>query len=214
MIRIMLVDDHALVRCGIQRLLRDIEGMAVVAEAESGEKAIELAKRHAPEVVLMDVSMPGMGGLEATRRLLQFDPGIKLIVVTAHANDLYPTRFLKAGAFGYLSKGCSVQEIVEAIRTVHKGQRYLASDIAMQVAISSVSPKEGRSPFESLSQRELQVMMMVTQGRKTQDISDQLSLSPKTVATYRSRVLAKLGVQSDVELTHLAMRHGVIPGNR
>jgi two-component system invasion response regulator UvrY len=157
----------------------------------------------------MDVNMPGIGGLEATRKLLQIHGDMKIIVVTMHVEEPFPTRLLKAGATGYLTKGCAITEIVEAIRTVHKGKRFIGSDVAQQLALGML-PGNDRSPFDALSQRELQVMLMVTQGQKIQEIAEMLCLSPKTVSTYRYRLFDKLNVKSDVELTHLAMRHGMI----
>jgi len=211
-IKVLLVDDHELVRTGIRRLLDDFTDIDVIAEAESGEIAINLVRKHRPHVVLMDVNMPGIGGLEATRKLTQIDPEVKVIVVTIHLDEPFPTRLLKAGASGYLTKGCAVSEIVDAIRQVSKGKRFIGTDVAQQLAMTML-PGSDKSPFDSLSQRELQVMLMVTQGQKIQEIADKLCLSPKTVSTYRYRLFEKLEVKSDVELTHLAMRHGMIDEN-
>jgi len=211
-IKVLLVDDHELVRTGIRRLLDDFDDLDVIAEAESGEEAITLVRKLRPQVVLMDVNMPGIGGLEATRKLTQIDPAVKVIVVTIHLDEPFPTRLLKAGAAGYLTKGCAVSEIVAAIRQVGKGKRFIGSDVAQQLAMTML-PGNDKSPFDALSQRELQVMLMVTQGQKIQEIADKLCLSPKTVSTYRYRLFEKLDVKSDVELTHLAMRHGMIDEN-
>ena len=211
MYRVLLVDDHELVRCGIRRLLEDSDCVEVVGEADSGEKAIPLVKHYKPDVVLMDVNMPGIGGLEATRRLLQIDADLRVVVVSVFGNDPFPTLFLEAGAAGYITKGCSVDEMVAAIRTVCTGGRYIGSAIAQVMALNLL-PGAQKSPFEKLSQRELQVMLMVAQGQKVQEISDKLCLSPKTISTYRHRLFDKLGVHNDVELAHLAMRHGVIAG--
>jgi len=210
--KVLLVDDHELVRTGIRRLLDDFDDIEVIAEADSGEAAIALVREHHPQVVLMDVNMPGIGGLEATRKLLQISPETKVIVVTIHLDEPFPTRLLEAGASGYLTKGCAVSEIVDAIRQVGKGKRFIGSDVAQQLALTML-PGSDKSPFDALSQRELQVMLMVTQGQKIQEIADKLCLSPKTVSTYRYRLFEKLDVKSDVELTHLAMRHGMIDEN-
>ncbi|WJW74293.1 UvrY/SirA/GacA family response regulator transcription factor [Thiohalobacter sp. IOR34] len=209
MIKLLLVDDHELVRSGIKRILEDTPGMQVLGEASSGEEAIEFVRRNAPDVIIMDINMPGIGGLETTRKLLQIHPGLKIIVVTVHIQEPYPTRMLEAGASGYLTKHCAVDEIVDAIKAVMQGERYISADIAKQLALNML-PGGTRSPFERLSQREMQVMLMVTQGHSIQDISDRLCLSPKTVSTYRYRLYEKLGVSNDVELTHFAMRHGIL----
>lgn len=209
MIKVLLVDDHQLVRTGIRRILDDAEDVEVCAEAASGEEALEMVQKTQPEVVLMDVDMPGIGGLEATRKLLRIDDTLKIIALTVHMEEPFPSRLMEAGALGYLTKGCCEQEILNAIRAVHGGERYIGSDIARQIALSGLSGKS-RNPFERLSQREVQVMMMITQGHKVQEISDILSLSPKTVSTYRYRLYEKLGVTNDVELTHLAIRHDMI----
>ncbi|HED15856.1 MAG TPA: two-component system response regulator UvrY [Gammaproteobacteria bacterium] len=209
MINVLLADDHELVRTGIKRLLNDVRGIKVVGEASSGEEALELAKTRQPDVVLMDVSMPGIGGLEATRKLILSHPGVRVIVVTVHAEEPFPTRMLEAGAYGYLTKGCGVQEIVKAIKTVHLGKRYISSDIAQEMALSMM-PGGSQSPFETLSPREMQVMLMVTDGKGPQEISDTLCLSPKTVSTYRRRLFEKVGVENDVELTRLVIRHGIL----
>jgi len=209
MIHVMIVDDHELVRTGIRRLLDDAPGIKVVAEAACGEDAITLVRQHRPNVVLMDVNMPGIGGLETTRKLMQIDPDLKVIVVTVHTDEPFPTRLLEAGAYGYLTKGCAVDEIIKAIKSVFMGKRYVASDVAQQLALS-ILPGGEQSPFDSLSQRELQVMLMVTQGIKVQDIANKLHLSPKTISTYRYRLFEKLNVNTDVELTHLAMRYSMM----
>ena len=209
MINVVLVDDHQLVRSGIRRILDDAEDVRVVGEAASGEEALKLVKQARPSVVLMDVNMPGIGGLEATRKLLRIDENLKIIALTVHVDEPYPSRLLEAGALGYLTKGCDENEIITAIRAVQRGERYIGADIARQMALSGLSGSS-RNPFGKLSQREVQVMMMITKGHKVQEISDVLCLSPKTVSTYRYRLYEKLGVDNDVELTHLAIRHDMI----
>jgi len=213
LIKVMIVDDHDLIRSGISRLLADQDKIKVVGEACSGEDAVAKARGLRPDVVLMDANMPGIGGLEATRRLLRFDPDVKVIAVTVHGDEPYPTRFMQAGAAGYVTKGADIQEMVIAIRQVASGKRYLTPEIAQQMALKAVNPEE-ESPFDGLSDREMQVMLMITKGQKVQDISEQLFLSPKTVNSYRYRLFEKLKIENDVELTHMALRHGVIEADK
>lgn len=209
MINVLIVDDHDLVRTGIKRILDDVTGIKVIAEARSGEEALRLGRELKPNVVLMDVKMPGIGGFEATRKLLRLDPDMKILIVTICDNDIYPARLLQIGAAGYLTKGSSMNEMIQAIKAVHSGQRYISPEIASKLAFRHVSDTE-ETPFEMLSERELQVMLMITRGEKVQTIADQLCLSPKTVNSYRYRIFEKLDVQNDVELTLLAIRHGLI----
>lgn len=209
MINVLLVDDHELVRTGIKRILDDVKDIQVLGEADCGESALEMSRELDLDVVLMDVNMPGIGGLETTRRLLLQHPKLKVIVVTVHAGEPFPTRLLEAGASGYLTKDCGQAEIINAIYSVHSGKRYIASNIAQKIALSMM-PGAHKSPFDNLSQREMQVMLMITQGQSSQEISDRLCLSPKTVSTYRHRLFEKLNVDNDVALTKLAMRHGMI----
>jgi two-component system, NarL family, invasion response regulator UvrY len=209
----MIVDDHELIRSGISRLLIDADKIEVIAEASSGEEAIKKARELRPDVVLMDANMPGIGGLEATKRLVRYDPDIKVIAVTVHGDEPYPTRFMQAGAAGYVTKGADIQEMVIAIKQVMSGKRYIASDIAQQMALNALNPIDG-SPFDELSEREMQVMLMITKGQKVQHISEQLFLSPKTVNSYRYRLFEKLNIENDVELTHMALRYGVIESEK
>lgn len=209
MISLLLVDDHDLVRAGIKRILEDDPNVKVVGEASTGEEAIEFVRNAMPDMVILDVSMPGIGGLETLRKLIKIHPAIKVFIVTIHTEEPFPSRMLEAGALGYLTKSCAVEEITQAIESVLAGERYLCAEVAQQMALSRLSNGQ-RSPFEKLSQREVQVMMMVTQGRGIQEISDRLCLSPKTVNTYRYRLYEKLGVDNDIELMRLAVSHGVI----
>src|SRR3990167_4222080 len=210
-IKILLVDDHELVRIGIKRLLQDVQGFKVVGEAHSGEEAVILAKELIPDVVVMHVHMPGIGGFEATRKMIRHNPDIKILALTVYQDEPYPSRFLQAGASGYITKGCDPEEMVRAIRTIFSGQRYISPGIAQQIAIKKVTKGED-SPLDLLSERELQIMLMITQGQKVQDISKKLCLSPKTVNSYRYRIFDKLNISSDVELTLMAMRLGMIEG--
>lgn len=210
MISVLLVDDHKLMRTGIKFILDDTTDIRVVGEASSGEEALERARVLKPNVILMDVSMPGIGGLEATRKLAMSLPDTRVIVLSAQTAEPFPMRLMEAGAAGYLTKDSAGDEIVTAIRRVLAGERYISAEIARQMALQAVNKTSGGSPFEQLSSREMQVMIMATGGHSVQDISDKLHLSPKTVSTYRSRLFQKLGVNNDVELTRLAMRYGVI----
>lgn len=211
MTRLILCDDHRLVRAGLRRVLEDTPGMEVIGEAASGEQAIEMAKQLLPDLILMDVNMPGIGGLEATRRILQRNPGIKIIAVSMYIDEPYPSRLLSAGARGYISKDAAADEVVSAIQRVAEGGIYVAASVASNLAASLVKGNDAdQSPFERLSQREMQVMLMVTKGLGNQQISDSLCLSPKTVSTYRYRLFEKLNVANDVELTRMAMRYGVL----
>jgi two-component system, NarL family, invasion response regulator UvrY len=210
LIKVLVVDDHDLVRTGITRMLADIDGLQVIGQADSGEESLKKVRELKPDVVLMDVKMPGIGGLEATRKLLRSYPDLKVIAVTACEDDLFPTRLLQAGAAGYLTKGAALEEMVQAIRMAFAGQRYISSQIAQQLALKSFQPNNSGSPFDSLSEREIQIALMIANCHKVQTISDKLCLSPKTVNTYRYRIYEKLSITSDVELALLAVRHGMV----
>lgn len=191
-------------------MLDDIVGIKVVGQAENGEDALKLVRELDPDVVLMDAKMPGIGGLEATRKMLRQQPEIRVIAVTACGEEPFPSRFLQAGASGYLTKGAAMDEMVKAIRLVHSGQRYISPDVAQELALKPFRTESEVSPFEQLSEREMQIAMMIVNCQKVQEISDKLFLSPKTVNSYRYRLFEKLGINSDVELTLLAVRHGML----
>ena len=210
MINILLVDDHELVRTGLKRILETHHDFRVIAEAEDGESAIRLARELAPDLVMMDVNMPGMGGIEATRKIRRSNPEVRVIAVTVHEETPFPEKLHDAGAMGYVTKGCPADEMFEAIRAVMADRPFVSRDVSRRMTLARLTGLEPGSPFEDLTQREMQVLMMITQGRKNQEISDGLCLSPKTISTYRHRLYEKLGVDTDVELTHLALRHGII----
>ncbi len=212
MINVMLVDDHDLVRSGIKRILTDVGDIDVVAEAGSGEQAVRQAREIRPDVILMDLSMPGIGGMEATRKITRSMPGTKIIAVTIHEDEPFPARLLEAGAVGYLTKGCDVREIIDAIKSVYLGEQYLTPGVAQKLALSFVNHRD-KAPLEELTQRETQVMLMIVKGEPNKRISEKLCLSPKTTSTYRYRLFEKLGVINDVELTRFAIRHGLIMEN-
>ncbi|MFN3238387.1 MAG: UvrY/SirA/GacA family response regulator transcription factor [Pseudomonadales bacterium] len=209
MIRVLIVDDHKLVRIGTARLLADEPGIEIVAEACSGEEAITAVQRYEPDLVLMDVNMPGIGGLEATRRCLRVNPDLKVIIVTMHDHEPFPSQFMNIGAQGYLTKGADVTEMVRAIKKVMRGQRYLSEEIAQLLALQPFADEQ-TCPFTQLSGREMQIAIMVTNGIPVTEISESLSLSPKTVNSYRYRIFEKLDVHNDVALTKLAIKHRII----
>ena len=213
-IKIMVVDDHDLVRHGLKSLLSSQEGIEVVAEVSNGEQAIDYCRSNADtlDIIMMDINMPGMGGLEATQRIQKSWQDIGIIIVSAHSDGALPKRLLSGGARGYLSKGNKLDEMVAAIHDVHAGGCYIAKDIAQKLAMSAILPGE-KNHIDSLSQRELQVLMMIAQGKRNSAISEILSLSPKTISTYRKRLYEKLDVSSDIEMLHLAMKHGVLDEN-
>jgi two-component system invasion response regulator UvrY len=213
MIRILLVDDHALFRSGMRSILDAQEGLTIIEAADNGEAAVELMRENPADVVLMDVNMPGIGGIEATRRIVRYDPESKVIALTAMDELPFPNQLLDAGAVGYLTKGCSADELSSAVKQVVQGKHYICNEVAQRLSLSSLINKGKSTPVETLSAREMQVMLMVTKGNTTQEISDSLYLSPKTISTYRTRLFEKLGVHNDVELTHFALTHGLIELN-
>ena len=212
MIDVLLTDDHALVRTGIRRLLEDSGLIRIVGEADCGEDSILLAQKLKPDVILMDVSMPGIGGVEACRRILQRNPEQKIIVLTIHNEQTFPKRMLEIGARGYLTKECNVDEMLLAIKQVYNGKAYIAPSIAQQLALSLL-PGNQHNPIDRLSRREFQVMLMISHGLTNAAISEKLCLSPKTISTYRLRLLEKLGAQNEVDLIKIAVEQGMVEFN-
>jgi two-component system invasion response regulator UvrY len=210
MVNVLLVDDHELVRMGIQHLLAENKAINVAGVASSGEEAIKLVNVLRPDVVLMDINMPGMGGIEASRKIQQKHPAVKIIALSALSDGPIPEHVLNAGVQGYLSKNCSVTELINAVMAVQSGKKYLSSDIASQIALSHLRGNQSGSPFEQLSRRELQIVLMALQGQDVAEIANALMISPKTVSTYRYRLYEKLGVKNDVELMRLSLKHKLI----
>ncbi|MBL3528518.1 MAG: response regulator [gamma proteobacterium endosymbiont of Lamellibrachia anaximandri] len=212
MIRVLLVDDHELVRTGVKGILERASDIEVVAEAANGEDALQMVQQASPNVVLMDVNMPGIGGIEATRRILRISPALKIIALTVLDDDPFPARLNEVGAVGYLTKGCPADEMIQAIRTVYRGEPYVSSEMARKHILTDWK-RQSVTPIQELSSREMQVMLLILEGQRNQEISDGLNLSPKTVSTYRQRIYEKLDVRNDVELTRLAYRYGILNDN-
>ena len=210
MIKLLLVDDHDLVRTAIARMLSDSSDLKIIGEANSGEQAYSMVRELNPDVVLMDIRMPGIGGLEATRKIKQRFPDVKVIALSACEEEPFPTRLLQAGASGYLTKGACIDETIRAIRQVAAGNHYLSAAIAQQMALKAYDKKQLNSPFGQLSEREMQISLMIASGQKIQNISDLLCVSPKTVNTHRYRIFSKLEIENDVELALLAVRHNLV----
>lgn len=214
MIKVLIVDDHNIVRSSLrQALTSKAKDIAIVGEAESGEQAIDLVRQLKPDVLLMDIEMPGMGGLEATQKLLRFYPSLKIIALTAHEEDPFPSSFIEAGAAGYLTKNTNFEELIEAIHNAHADHPYITPSIAHRL-VALRHKKPVRSPLIELSKRELQVMWMIIRGIKTKDIAQKINLNPNTISTYRKRIFEKLNVKNDIELTRLATHHGILDDAR
>lgn len=209
MIKIILADDHCLVRTGLKRLLDDVDNLTVVADADNGNDAILYVKEHNPDVAILDINMPGLNGMKTTEILRRDFPDLKIVIISMHSDELFPQRLIKAGANAYLTKDSSIVEITHAINEVMASRNYICSEVAQKLALSNTGSGDA-SPFKSLSTRELEVLGLMIKGLKVSDISEKLSLSPKTVSTYRYRLLGKLSVDNDIELTKLAMQHGFI----
>ncbi len=209
MIKVILADDHEIVRTGLKMIISKMPDINVIAEVENGEQAVYAVHQHKPDVVLMDVNMPVMSGIEATRRIATHSPDSKVIILTVHAENPFPVQLLEAGACGYLTKGCAASELETAIKTVHNCGRYIGVEIAQQMALS-LMPGGDSSPFDELTPREMEVMMLLSQGKKPKEVAAILLLSPKTIATYKYRILEKLDLKNTVELAHFAKSHGIL----
>ena len=210
MIKVVLVDDHALVREGLYRLLKDYEDMEVVGQASEGQEALRLIRKLEPDVVVMDLSMPGMDGIETTKRLVEERLKARVLILTMHTNEEYAVRLLQAGAHGFVGKGAPSEEVIGALRKVASGGRYLP--LALSEGLSRRYGRRGvsSSPLEELSDRELQVLKGLAEGHTSRAIAQELHLSVKTVDTYRARLLAKLELRTAADLVRFALRHRVI----
>lgn len=212
MIQVMIVDDQELVRAGLRRILQDSPDIQTTAEAATGEQALALCRQCQPNVILLDLNLPGLSGFEMTGKLRRACPGAHIIILAVHAKSPFPTRLLDAGASGYLTRDCAAAELLEAIRTVHGGTRYIGTEAAKQLALTLL-PGTAESPFEELSAREMEVMLKLTEGTRVPDIASMMCLSPKTVATYKYRIYDKLGTRNEVDLVRMAMRYGLVEAN-
>lgn len=207
MIRVFLLDDHALVRTGYRLILGQEKEFEIVGEAGSGEEGLPMIRRLKPHVVICDLHLPGISGLDITERIVRGDLGTYVLIVSVQEEGPMPRRLIEAGASGYLGKGCDAAELVRAVREVARGRRYLASHVAQRMALSRLCGDN--SPFDALSPRELEVARMLCQGLRMEEIGRRLSLSGKTVATHKYRLYDKLGIKDTVALARLAGQHGV-----
>jgi DNA-binding NarL/FixJ family response regulator len=208
-IRIMIVDDHAIVREGLRRILGATPDLIVAGEADDGLAALRQLGECKPDVVLVDISMPGMSGIELIGRIHQADPQIAILVLSMHKEEQFAVRALKAGAAGYLTKDCALEQLTQAIHKVVSGGRFITPEVAEALA-NAIVPSLVETPHKQLSNREFQVFRMLTSGKSINDIAHELSLSANTVSTHKSRLMNKLGVDNNAGLVHYAIRHQII----
>lgn len=209
-IRVAIVDDHAMMRAGYRGMLAAERDIEVVADGESGEDALRIVREQRPDVLILDVSMPGVGGIEVTQRLTRLRSPTRIVVVTMLSEGPVPALLLEAGAHAFLTKGSDGAELIEAVRTVARGHRYVSREVAQRLALSKVVGES--SPLDRLTARELEIGIMLGRGERPNEIAKRLSISDKTVHTYKMRVLEKLELRNDAELTLLLVRYGLLSG--
>lgn len=207
--RILIVDDHAIVREGLKQILADTDDIVVGGEAENSSKALQLARKGHWDMVLMDISMPDRSGIETLELMRKEHPGIKVLMLSMHRETLYAVRALKSGAAGYLNKQSAPDQLVDAIRLVASGRKYISPELAQELA-RTVSGERQTLPHETLSNREYQTLCLIASGLPVSAIADQLKLSVKTISMYRARLLQKMQLKNNAELTHYAIRHGLV----
>ncbi len=210
-LKILLVDDHAVVRSGLRRLLEINNSMDVVAEADSGEAAYQLYGEVNPDIVIMDISMPGMGGIESAKRILQRYSHAKIIIFSMHEAVSFASQALKTGVKGFVTKNGMAEDLLHAVLDVSKGKTFLSAGIAQKIALQTLIGDD--DPMHQLSTREFEVFRLLAEGKRVEEVADMLKISQKTVANYYTIIKQKLGVSSPVEMVRLAMKHGLIVGN-
>lgn len=212
MINILLVDDHELVRDGIKHMLTNVKGVNVIAEASDGKSALQILRTlpNEPDLIIMDIKMDGMSGLEVTHKILQRNPNIKILILTAYSDNSYFSRLLQMGVSGYLTKESGKDEMVQAISDIMKGKRYVGSKTAQRMVLQKPIDENDENIMDRLSNRELQILLMIGKGQKAPEIAKLLNLSSKTVNSYRYRIFKKLNLTSDVSLIKLLMKHKLI----
>ncbi len=207
-ITVLLVDDHELVRAGFRRLLEDDDNLVVIAEAGSGEQAVQDYMKYHPDVVVMDISMPGIGGIGAIERIIARSPEARILVLSVHEDNVFTSRALQAGAKGFIPKRSAPEEMIKAVEQVAQGKIFIAPEIAQLIALQKVTGSE--SIIDALSQREFEVFSLLAEGKNVNDIADILNLSPKTVGTHYTNIKQKLNVSNSAELARLAIRSGIL----
>jgi len=210
MIKVLLADDHKIVREGLRRIIEESGEMEVVAEAEDGNQAIQKALETTVHVAVVDISMPGVDGLEVTARIKAHAPDLPVLVLTMHEEEQYVVKALETGAMGYVTKQSAPEQLVDAIQKLHSGGRYLTEKASEALALRVVRGDSGRSLADSLSMRELQVLRKLALGRTNHEIADSYNISVKTVDTYRSRILKKLNLRNNAELSRFAIRNRIV----
>jgi two-component system, NarL family, invasion response regulator UvrY len=209
MIRIAIADDHVMFRDGLKRLLETEPLMELVGEASDGREAVDMVRKTSPDVLLLDVSMPGRDGLEIVQELKQHDPRLRILMLTAHPEDHYAIRCLKSGADGYMTKQQAVDELIAAIRKVYSGGKYISSTLAETLALS-LQTDFGKAPHEILSDREFQVMRMIASGMTVSEVAAELCLSVKTISTYRTRILEKMQLKNNAQITQYCLKEDLV----
>ena len=209
-IKVILVDDHAVVRAGYKILLKNIDYIDVIAEAGTGEEAIELSTKLRPNVVVMDISLPGINGIEAIRRIVSNDHDIKVLVFTMHEEVVFVERALQAGAIGYMTKSTDPKLLSKAIKHVSQGKKYIDDDLRQKMTYEYEQSREGDSLLSDLSAREFQIFCLLAEGKNTNEISKELNISYKTVANYSSQIKNKLQASTVADIARIAIRHNII----
>lgn len=209
MIRILVVDDHSVVRQGIKQIVADSPDIEIVGEAASGQEALDLVHARAFDVVILDIAMPGRGGLDVLRELKAEKPALKVVVLSMYPEEQYAIRSLRDGASAYLTKGSPPDELILAIRTVASGKRYITPSVADRLA-TYIEDSSQRPPHETLSDREMGVLVLIGSGKQVSDIAEELNLSTKTVSTYRSRILLKMNMETNAQLIRYSLQHGLL----
>jgi DNA-binding NarL/FixJ family response regulator len=212
MIRVALVDDHRIVREGLKKILALESDMLVVGEAGSAEEALDLIEQSSPDILLLDISLPGRSGLDIIKDVKNVYPKLGILVLTMHPEEILAVRSLKAGASGYLNKDAASEELVLAVRRIHGGGRYITASVADHL-FTAFQSTAGDTPHELLSDREYQVMVLIARGKKNQEIADILAISARTVGTYRTRILQKLNLHSTADIVRYVVDHNLLEGS-